>query len=43
MKKLIFNAVMMMEMCMWTCSMCTVFCALISDMFSVLKAKRLVA
>lgn len=34
---------MMMEMCMWTCCMCTAFCAFISDMFSIAKAKHFAA
>lgn len=34
MKKLGFTTIMM-GMCMWTCSMCMTFCALISDMFSI--------
>ncbi|MDO5124177.1 MAG: hypothetical protein Q4D44_05870 [Eubacteriales bacterium] len=43
MKKLGFTTNMMMEMCMWTCQMCMVFCAFISDMFSISKAKHFAA
>ncbi len=35
MKKLGLATIIMMEMCMWTYSMCMTFCALISDMFSI--------
>lgn len=40
MKKLISNSSVMMEMCMWTCSMCMAFCAFISDIFSISKLKH---
>lgn len=43
MKKSGFIANMMMEMCMWTCRMCMAFCAFISDMFSISKAKHFAA
>lgn len=43
MKKSGFTTTMMMEMCMWTCRMCTAFCTFISDMFSILKAKHFAA
>lgn len=43
MKKLGFTTNMMMEMCMWTCCMCMAFCAFISDMFSISKAKHFAA
>ena len=26
---------MMMEMCMWTCGMCMIYCAHFSDVFSI--------
>lgn len=40
MKKTGFTITMMMEMCMWTCRMCMAFCAFISDMFSISRAKH---
>ena len=43
MTKLAFSAAMMTEMCMLTCCMCMAFRAFISDMFSVLMAKRIAA
>lgn len=43
MKKFNSTTIMMMEMCMWICCMCMAFCASISDMFSILKAKHFAA
>lgn len=43
MKKLESTITMMMEMCMRACCMCMTFCAFISDVFSISKAKHLAA
>lgn len=38
-----FTTTMMMEMCMQSCCMCMIFCAFLSDKFSILKAKYFAA
>lgn len=43
MNKSVFTATMMMEMCMQSCCMCMAFCASISDMISISKAKHFAA
>ncbi len=35
MKKSDFTTAIVMELCMWTYSMCMIFCALVSDMLSI--------
>ncbi len=34
-KRNTITTTMMMEMCMWTCSMCMAFCAYFSDVLSI--------
>ena len=43
MKKFNSTITMMMEMGIWLCQMCMCFCALISDIFSISKAKHIPA
>ena len=43
MKKSGFTITIMMEMYMWTYSMCMTFCAIVSDMFSISEVNTQVA
>lgn len=36
-KRTAITTTMMMEMCMWACSMCITFCAHLSDVLSISK------